>query len=919
MTDIKAQTAITHSTMIDTPPLVVVIQGGKSSGKSTLIRSLVKYYTNQNISAVNGSITVRNSKNQRITFYECSNDLSALVDLAKIADVAIVLIDARVGFEMETFEFISLLKNHGFTSIAGVITHMDDFKVNKSLSKYKKQIKKRFLKDATDKAKLYYLYGVKHNLYIKTQLHTLSRFLKVVKPNVPGFRQNHPYLLCDRYEVTVTNDDDENVVSFFGYVRGNHFSKNVNVHVNGLGDFAVDNVTQMDDPCPIEVVEAKGKVKRTLKRKDRNLYAPYCNVNTLEYDRQNGYITIPERLVTFTRGLKDNGELENDEGVRMVRELQEAKGVIEKEEGREVEIVKGVGVSVKERDGNVKEEKEEKEGKEKYKEFVLKNEPEFYDERKDMKVEKMIYNDDDKDGDDDNDIVDTYKDIYSIPPSENATTNETTVVSTNDNNEYIQHDLQFLIKNAKQRFVTGGTYTIDNDEPSDDASNANDNNNTTTNNPTNPQPDITSAEPPETDPSTLPSSNLAPFLNDPSHNLYQLGTYIRVDIKHLPRKYITHFTPSRPLILATLSLQETESQMCYLKIKFTKHLWYPKILKTNDPLILSVGWRKFQTTVAYCTEDKNMRLRLIKYTPKFTNCFAICYGPSMPINIAIVALQNNYTDRSCENFRICGTGDLIEVNHSFNITKKLKLIGEPEAIYKNTAYIKNMFNSNLEVARYIGAKLQTASGIRGVIKKHLNTKPEGRFRATFEDKILKSDIVFLKTWTQVELNTFYNPIVDYKHKQPMLRTMAQLRKDNDIELVMNKDSEYKEIQREEQVFPRLVIGKNLEKQLPFKNKNKDNNGNKKDDELFHLKKLGLPAKRKLKTYLTDNEKNVYSLLQRLQTLRNVKEAKRKQGKKVYDEKQKAEQEKDAQLKKKRQRERTSNKMKKQQHKQQHKE
>ena len=33
-----------------------------------------------------------------------------MIDLAKIADLALILIDASIGFEMETFEFFSLLR-----------------------------------------------------------------------------------------------------------------------------------------------------------------------------------------------------------------------------------------------------------------------------------------------------------------------------------------------------------------------------------------------------------------------------------------------------------------------------------------------------------------------------------------------------------------------------------------------------------------------------------------------------------------------------------------------------------------------------------------------------------------------------------------------------------------------------------------
>ena len=908
----KKDNKIKYYTEVDEPPLIIMIQGGHSSGKTTLIKSLVKYYTNQNITSFKGSITVRNSKNQRLTFIECPNDISSLDDCSKIVDVAILLIDARVGFEMETFEFISLLKNHGFTQIVGVITHMDDFRQNKSLSKYKKQIKKRFIKDATDKSKLFYLFGIKNNLYIKLQLHTMARYLKVIKPNQPGFRINHPYIFCDRYDINFSKiqkkEEEKNedvIVSLFGYVRGNHLNKNSLIYINGLGEFNIDFAEKIEDPCPIEMVSKNGKVKRTLKKKDKNLYAPYSNINMLEYDRKSGYINIPEKLITFTKGLKETDNLANDEGVQMVRKLQDMYGNIEQndeDEKNQIELIEGINMDSKNQNKkkndsenkNLNKEKEEIEENMNDNNQTLDNNNEKKEEEYNIGIDKMLL--------EENEDTNIMKEIYgNIEDEKGLNGNELfDSYKTDDNSE--DFDLDYLIKNCKQKFITGGYFDMENEN--DDDINENEDNEKETD-----VKNVSSELTPEQKKEEQ-EKKLKFFLDDSSsYGIFKLGTYIRIDLKKVKRKYANHFDPNHPIILSTLSHQESEKQMSFIKIRFNKHLWFPKILKTNDPIILSIGWRKFQTTMAYCVEDKNHRLRLIKYTPKFTNCIAICYGPQVPINVAVVAMQNDLGDTTDDNFRISGTGDVIEVNQSFDIVKKLKLIGDPEEIYKKTANIKNMFNSNLEVARYIGAKIQTVSGIRGIIKKQLNTKPEGRFRATFEDKILKSDVVFLKTWAPVELNKFYNPIIEYgDKKQRMLRTMSQLRKDYGIKLEQKPDSEYKDIEREERVFPNLVISKNLEKNLPFKKKNKNINDNK--EENYHLKKLGLPYKKQIKSYMTTNEKNIYSLMQRLQTLQNIKEKKLKKATENYKLKEKKEEEKKEILQKKRRREKMSKSFKK---------
>lgn len=252
--------------------------------------------------------------------------------------------------------------------------------------------------------------------------------------------------------------------------------------------------------------------------------------------------------------------------------------------------------------------------------------------------------------------------------------------------------------------------------------------------------------------------NKAVFENMPDDVRVQIegfrpGMYVRMEFLNVPAEFVENFDPTYPLVIGALNMGE--ENIGYVNVRVKKHRWYNKILKTSDPLIISLGWRRFQTIPLYSKLEDDLKFRYLKYTPEHLSCNAHFWGPITPQGTGFLALQavdSNSQIMKKQGFRIAATGTILELDKSTQILKKLKLIGYPLKIYKKTAFIKglccllvfcycnsnyfrlDMFNSALEVAKFEGARIKTVSGIRGQIKKAVS-KPDGCFRATFEDKI----------------------------------------------------------------------------------------------------------------------------------------------------------------------------------------
>jgi len=96
---------------------------------------------------------------------------------------------------------------------------------------------------------------------------------------------------------------------------------------------------------------------------------------------------------------------------------------------------------------------------------------------------------------------------------------------------------------------------------------------------------------------------------------YRAGTYARIVLTDVPYEFSAHFNPRMPLVIG--GLNPTEDRFGFLQVRIKRHRWHPKILKSNDPLIFSLGWRRFQSIPIYTTSfpTKHRVRRAVSLTP----------------------------------------------------------------------------------------------------------------------------------------------------------------------------------------------------------------------------------------------------------------------------------------------------------------
>ncbi|MCL7048306.1 hypothetical protein MKW94_009594 [Papaver nudicaule] len=242
---------------------------------------------------------------------------------------------------------------------------------------------------------------------------------------------------------------------------------------------------------------------------------------------------------------------------------------------------------------------------------------------------------------------------------------------------------------------------------------------------------------------------------------FRAGTYIKLEVRDVPFKMTKNIDPYCPVLVGGISIEE--EIVGYMQARFKQHSWHMKSLKTGDPIIVSVGWRRYQTKPIYAQEAGGNRLHRIHYTPRREDCLAMFWGPLAPLDTGVAAVHNVAGNKAV--FRISAMGVILDFTQAAEIiakiAKKRKQVGTPLKIFKKTALIEDMLTSDLEIDWFGGAAIQTARRVRENVKKAAQKKlvsklvrkgdqpREGIASCSFQHEIFRSDNISMHVGEQV--------------------------------------------------------------------------------------------------------------------------------------------------------------------------
>lgn len=244
------------------------------------------------------------------------------------------------------------------------------------------------------------------------------------------------------------------------------------------------------------------------------------------------------------------------------------------------------------------------------------------------------------------------------------------------------------------------------------------------------------------------------------------GTKVEIEIRDVPVSLMTSAAPA-----SLFSLLRHEHKHAVINLNLTLNSDFGAPLKSKDEIVVQIGHRRLiiKPILSASGQTPNDVHKFDRFLHPGWTAMATFIGPltwgSVPVLVfrkqpapppssddtaptLVDAMADLSTSTSSPpNLQFIGTATTIAPSHNRVIAKRVVLTGAPYKIHKKLVTIRYMFFSREDVLWFAALPLWTKRGRQGFIKEPLGT--HGYFKATFDGKINPMDGVGVSLYKRV--------------------------------------------------------------------------------------------------------------------------------------------------------------------------
>ncbi|XP_023660690.1 pre-rRNA-processing protein TSR1 homolog [Paramormyrops kingsleyae] len=230
-----------------------------------------------------------------------------------------------------------------------------------------------------------------------------------------------------------------------------------------------------------------------------------------------------------------------------------------------------------------------------------------------------------------------------------------------------------------------------------------------------------------------------------------VGWYVTLHIEEVPASVMESFQGGRPLVLVSLLPHEQKMSVMHMLVK--RHPSNTLPIKSKEQLVFQCGFRRFRASALFSqhtSADKHKMERFLR--PNAPTVMSVYAPISFPTAGVLV-----FKERDNGMQDLVATGHLLASAPDRVVLKRIVLSGHPFKINRRSAVVRYMFFNREDILWFKPVEMRTKWGRRGHIKEALGT--HGHMKCVFDKQLPSQDTVLMNLYKRVFPKWTYDPYV----------------------------------------------------------------------------------------------------------------------------------------------------------------